>query len=224
MRARLQVYQALLNLSPSRQQCVVGRAGESRTHSGLKTTKPNHRIRYELESRIMSNTLYAVQDPRKQYPGPSFRERASARARHAAGDDAKAGLRRDFLQGEWPLGWTESTADRRRFRDREGLPRFAFAREGADIAIGYLPQEQVDAEEVAQLAIDAGRQAFLIPGDISQEAFSPAARDTGYRTTRWLGHPRQQRRQDGLDRRSSRHVHRAFRRADEDKHLFAFSG
>ena len=47
----------------------------------------------------------------------------------------------------------------------------AFAREGADVAINYLPDEQPDADEVAQLIRDAGRKAVTIPGDIKDESF-----------------------------------------------------
>lgn len=47
----------------------------------------------------------------------------------------------------------------------------AYAREGADVAINYLPSEQKDAEEVADLIEKSGRKAFLIAGDISDEAF-----------------------------------------------------
>jgi NAD(P)-dependent dehydrogenase (short-subunit alcohol dehydrogenase family) len=47
----------------------------------------------------------------------------------------------------------------------------AFAREGADVAICYLPEEQEDAEEVAKYIHDAGRMAILLPGDVSDESF-----------------------------------------------------
>lgn len=47
----------------------------------------------------------------------------------------------------------------------------AYAREGADVAINYLPEEQKDAEEVARLIEEAGRKAVLIPGDVSDEEF-----------------------------------------------------
>lgn len=47
----------------------------------------------------------------------------------------------------------------------------AFAREGADVAISYLPEEQTDAEHVAQVIEGSGRRAFLIPGDISDSEF-----------------------------------------------------
>lgn len=42
----------------------------------------------------------------------------------------------------------------------------AYAREGADVAIGYLPEEQVDADETARLVRDAGRTAVLVPADL----------------------------------------------------------
>ena len=42
----------------------------------------------------------------------------------------------------------------------------AYAREGADVAIGYLPAEQEDAEATAALVEEAGRTAVLVPGDL----------------------------------------------------------
>lgn len=47
----------------------------------------------------------------------------------------------------------------------------AFAREGADVAINYLPFEESDAQEVVTLIRAAGRKAVAIPGDIRDEAF-----------------------------------------------------
>src|SRR5262249_9722823 len=47
----------------------------------------------------------------------------------------------------------------------------AFAREGADVAINYLPAEEPDAREVMQLVRAAGRKAVALPGDIRSEAF-----------------------------------------------------
>lgn len=45
----------------------------------------------------------------------------------------------------------------------------AYAREGADVAISYLPEEQSDAEETAHWVEQAGRTAVLLPGDIGEE-------------------------------------------------------
>jgi NAD(P)-dependent dehydrogenase (short-subunit alcohol dehydrogenase family) len=46
-----------------------------------------------------------------------------------------------------------------------------FAREGADVAINYLPVEEPDAREVTQLIRAAGRKAVTLPGDIRDEGF-----------------------------------------------------
>jgi NAD(P)-dependent dehydrogenase (short-subunit alcohol dehydrogenase family) len=50
----------------------------------------------------------------------------------------------------------------------------AYAREGADVAIGYLPAEEEDAQEVLRLIREAGRKALPLPGDIRDEAFCKA--------------------------------------------------
>ncbi len=47
----------------------------------------------------------------------------------------------------------------------------AFAREGADVAINYLPAEEPDAREVVRLIRESGRNAVPIAGDIRSEAF-----------------------------------------------------
>jgi len=47
----------------------------------------------------------------------------------------------------------------------------AYAREGADVAINYLPFEEPDAQEVVKLVREAGRKAVAIPGDIRSEDF-----------------------------------------------------
>lgn len=60
----------------------------------------------------------------------------------------------------------------------------AYAREGADVAINYLPAEEPDAQEVVKLIRAEGRKAVAIPGDIKDEAFcrklvEQAARELG---------------------------------------------
>jgi NAD(P)-dependent dehydrogenase (short-subunit alcohol dehydrogenase family) len=45
----------------------------------------------------------------------------------------------------------------------------AFAREGADVLISYLPEEQSDADETARLVQDAGRRCVAVAGDITDE-------------------------------------------------------
>ncbi|HEY0872701.1 MAG TPA: SDR family oxidoreductase [Vicinamibacterales bacterium] len=50
-----------------------------------------------------------------------------------------------------------------------------YAREGADVAIVYLPEEQSDAEETKAAVEKAGRRAFLLPGDVSEPEFCRSA-------------------------------------------------
>ncbi|NDJ58571.1 SDR family oxidoreductase [Enterobacteriaceae bacterium 4M9] len=47
----------------------------------------------------------------------------------------------------------------------------AYAREGADVAINYLPEEEKDAAEVVDLIQAEGRKAVALPGDLRDEAF-----------------------------------------------------
>ena len=46
----------------------------------------------------------------------------------------------------------------------------AYAREGADVLITYLPEEERDARDVARYIEEAGRKAVLVPGDLSEAA------------------------------------------------------
>lgn len=48
----------------------------------------------------------------------------------------------------------------------------AFAREGADVALSYLPEEQEDAEETAKWIEDAGRRVLLLPGDLQDNGYA----------------------------------------------------
>jgi len=50
-----------------------------------------------------------------------------------------------------------------------------FAREGADVAIVYLPHEQEDAETVVRAVEHEGRRGMAIPGDVTDRAFCFAA-------------------------------------------------
>ena len=45
----------------------------------------------------------------------------------------------------------------------------AFAREGADVLISYLEEEETDAQETVQVVEESGRKAVPVPGDIRDE-------------------------------------------------------
>lgn len=113
---------------------------------------------------------FTMQDPLKQYPQPpqpSQHQPEPGLARKMTpkpdhGEDSYIGLGR--LKGRKAL---VTGAD-------SGIGRavaIAYAREGADVALNYLPSEQADADEVIKLIEKAGRKAAAIPGDIGQEKF-----------------------------------------------------
>jgi NAD(P)-dependent dehydrogenase (short-subunit alcohol dehydrogenase family) len=56
----------------------------------------------------------------------------------------------------------------------------AYAREGADVLISYLDEDE-DAKEVADLVTAAGRKAVLVPGDLSEAAHCRAVIDRAVR-------------------------------------------
>jgi NAD(P)-dependent dehydrogenase (short-subunit alcohol dehydrogenase family) len=59
-----------------------------------------------------------------------------------------------------------------------------YAREGANVAIIYLPEEQSDAEVVQQAVEAEGQEALLLPGDVSDPKF---CRDAVEKTVKQFG-------------------------------------
>ena len=49
-----------------------------------------------------------------------------------------------------------------------------YAREGADVAIVYLPEEQSDAEVTESAVVAEGRRCLLVPGDVRDSQFCDA--------------------------------------------------
>ena len=114
--------------------------------------------------------LVTPQDPRSQYPGPP----SSVEIQSSVGVQAAMSEKPDC--GELSYKGSGRLAGRKALLTGadSGIGRaaaIAFAREGADVAISYLPEEQEDAEEVAKYIRDAGRKAVLLPGDVSHEGF-----------------------------------------------------
>jgi NAD(P)-dependent dehydrogenase (short-subunit alcohol dehydrogenase family) len=124
-----------------------------------------------------------MQDPRAAYPKPPF----PAQQQPWPGLTSKMNPRPDH--GEDSYVGAGRLAGRKVLLTGgdSGIGRavaIAFAREGADVAINYLPAEESDAKEVVALIRDAGRKAVALPGDIRDEKFcrklvNDAARQLG---------------------------------------------
>ncbi|WP_029211099.1 SDR family oxidoreductase [Arsenicicoccus bolidensis] len=58
----------------------------------------------------------------------------------------------------------------------------AFAREGADVVITYLPEEEQDASKVAEIIEAEGRTVGTVPGDLRDKAFAKTLVDEAVKT------------------------------------------
>ncbi len=119
---------------------------------------------------MTAHTQLDMQDPVTQYPKadfpvqeqeePGLAKEMTPKPDH--GERTYKGLGR--LQGRKAL---VTGAD-------SGIGRataIAFAREGADVAMNYLPEEEPDAQEVIALLKEEGHKVVAIPGDITDESF-----------------------------------------------------
>ncbi len=117
---------------------------------------------------MATKNQYEMQDPTKQYPMPKFDEQPQSAPGLARDMDPPPDHGEVSYQGFGRLLGRKALitgAD-------SGIGRavaIAFAREGADVVLSYLPDEEPDAKEVVELIRAAGRKAVPAPGDISDE-------------------------------------------------------
>ncbi|MFT0876874.1 SDR family oxidoreductase [Rhodopseudomonas sp. G2_2311] len=111
-----------------------------------------------------------LQDPTSKYPKPPFERQSQPWPGLASKMNPRPDHGEQSYKGSGRLTGRKALIT----GGDSGMGRaaaIAFAREGADIAINYLPAEEDDAQEVIKLIKDAGRNGVAIPGDLRDEQF-----------------------------------------------------
>ena len=111
-----------------------------------------------------------MQDPRTQYPQPPFPRQPQSVPGSVAEMDPQPDHGETSYTGSGKLAGRKALIT----GGDSGIGRaaaIAYAREGADVAISYLPSEDADALEVITLIKREGRTAVALPGDITDEAW-----------------------------------------------------
>jgi NAD(P)-dependent dehydrogenase (short-subunit alcohol dehydrogenase family) len=111
---------------------------------------------------------YTMQDPSTQYPQPEFPKQHQSEPGLASDMDPKPDHGEESYKGFGRLKGRKAVVT----GGDSGIGRaaaIAFAREGADVVIAYLPEEESDAQEVLAHIREAGVQGAGIPLDLTSE-------------------------------------------------------
>ncbi len=111
-----------------------------------------------------------LQDPTTKYPAPPYPRQSQPWPGLAGRMDPRPDHGETSYKGSGRLAGRKALIT----GGDSGMGRaaaIAFAREGADVAINYLPDEEPDAREVVDLIRAAGRKAVPLPGDLRDAAF-----------------------------------------------------
>ena len=123
-------------------------------------------------TRTVSRTVskQPLQDPTKKFPKPPFAKQSQPWPGLASMMEPRPDHGEKSYRGSGRLQGRKALIT----GGDSGMGRaaaIAFAREGADVAINYLPDEETDACEVIGLIKAEGRVALAIPGDLRDESF-----------------------------------------------------
>ena len=116
------------------------------------------------------NAAQPLVDPTTKYPKPPFPKQEQPWPGLAAKMEPRPDHGETSYKGSGRLAGRKALVT----GGDSGIGRaavIAFAREGADVAINYLPAEEEDAREVIEIIRKAGRKGVALPGDIREEAF-----------------------------------------------------
>jgi NAD(P)-dependent dehydrogenase (short-subunit alcohol dehydrogenase family) len=111
-----------------------------------------------------------LRDPQSKFPKPPFKRQSQPWPGLASRMDPPPDHGEKSYRGAGRLAGRKALVT----GGDSGMGRaaaIAFAREGADVAINHLPEEDPDAREVIELIKDEGRVGLSIPGDLRDEAF-----------------------------------------------------
>jgi NAD(P)-dependent dehydrogenase (short-subunit alcohol dehydrogenase family) len=111
-----------------------------------------------------------MQDPTTKYPKPPYPRQSQPWPGLASKMEPRPDHGENSYRGSGRLAGRKALVT----GGDSGMGRaaaIAYAREGADVAINYLPAEEPDAKEVIALIEAEGRIGLAIPGDIRDEAF-----------------------------------------------------
>jgi NAD(P)-dependent dehydrogenase (short-subunit alcohol dehydrogenase family) len=114
--------------------------------------------------------MAALLDPVQKYPAPPFKRQSQPWPGLAGKMDPSPDHGEKSYRGSGRLTGRKALIT----GGDSGMGRaaaIAYAREGADVAINYFPNEEPDAQEVIRLIQDEGRKGLALPGDLRDEAF-----------------------------------------------------
>lgn len=148
--------------SPTRRQ-MVGGVGVTLAAAAAPAFAP-------AAQAATTNGPPAIQDPTTKYPRPPFPRQSQPWPGLAGKMEPRPDHGETSYRGSGRLAGRKALIT----GGDSGMGRaaaIAYAREGADVAINYLPAEEADAQEVIAIIKAEGRVGLAIPGDIRDEAF-----------------------------------------------------
>lgn len=114
---------------------------------------------------------FTIQDPRTQFPQPPFPKQPQNEPGIAQKMDPKPDHGETSYEGKGRLEGRKAFIT----GGDSGIGKavaIAFMREGASVAINYLPEEQPDVDELKTLFETEGKELICLPGNVTDPTFS----------------------------------------------------